>query len=95
MESLLLLNDPKLEGTKITYELPNEGSKLDFEKEMIGLLGHLRGHLHNHDINIDVIVNESIDIRRSFTDQDRYNRLMEINPNLELLKTTFGLDISN
>jgi hypothetical protein len=30
--SLLLINDPKLNGTSITIELPNEGSKLDFEK---------------------------------------------------------------
>jgi hypothetical protein len=93
MESLLLINDPKLNGTSITFELPNEGSKLDFEKEIIGLLGHLRGHLHNHDITIEVNVNESIEIRRSFTDQDRYNRLLEINPNIELLRTTFGLDL--
>ncbi|WP_348797204.1 DNA polymerase III subunit gamma/tau [Flavobacterium adhaerens] len=93
MESLLLINDPKLEGTKITFELPNEGSKLDFEKEMIGLLGYLRGHLHNHDIVIEVNVNESIEIKRSFTDQDRYNRLLEINPNIELLRSTFGLDL--
>lgn len=93
MESLLLINDPKLNGTAITFELPNEGSKLDFEKEMNGLLSHLRGHLHNHSITITVNVNESIEIRRSFTDQDRYNRLLEINPNIELLRTTFGLDL--
>jgi hypothetical protein len=31
MESLLI-NDPKLNGTSITIELPNEGSKLDFER---------------------------------------------------------------
>ncbi len=93
MESLLLINDPKLNGSAITFELPNEGSKLDFESEMHGLLGHLRGHLHNHDISITVVVNESIEIRRNFTDQDRYNRLVELNPNLELLRTTFGLDL--
>ncbi|WP_264564167.1 DNA polymerase III subunit gamma/tau [Flavobacterium sp. N3904] len=93
MESLLLINDPKLSGTKISFELPNEGSKLDFESEMHGLLSHMRSHLHNHNITITVIVNESIDIKRSFNDQDRYNRLLEINPNIELLRTTFGLDI--
>ena len=93
MESLLLINDPKLNGTSITIELPNEGSKLDFEKELNGLLGHLKGHLHNHDISIEVIVNESIESKRSFNDQDRYNRLHEINPNIELLRSTFGLDL--
>jgi hypothetical protein len=94
MESLLLINDPVLNGTAISIELPNEGSKLDFEKELNGLLGHLKGHLHNHDITIDIIVNESFESRRSFNDQDRYNRLHEINPNIELLRTTFGLDLN-
>ena len=60
---------------------------------MNGLLGYLKGHLHNHDITIEVIVNESIENKRSFNDQDRYNRLYEINPNIELLRTTFGLDL--
>lgn len=93
MESLLLINDPTLNGTTITFELPNEGSKLDFESQIHGLLGHLKGHLHNHDITIVVNVNETIEIKRSLNDQDRYNRLMELNPNIELLRTTFGLDI--
>jgi hypothetical protein len=93
MESLLLINDPVLKGTAITIELPNEGSKLDFEKELNGLLGHLRGHLHNHNISIAVIVNETITNRKNFNDQDRYNRLHELNPNIELLRTTFGLDL--
>jgi hypothetical protein len=94
MESLLLINDPVLNGVAITLELPNEGSKLDFEKELNGLLGHLKGHLHNHDITIEVIVNESVQSRKNFNDQDRYNRLHEINPNIDLLRTTFGLDLN-
>lgn len=91
MESLLLLNDPKLNGTIITHELPNEGSKIDFETEKTELLGYLRGKLHNHDIAIDVVVNEKVEQKFAFTDQDKYNRLNEINPNLELLKRTFDL----
>lgn len=94
MESLLMINDPKLvDKTKITLELPNEGSKLDFESQINGLLGHLKGHLHNHDITIEVIVNETIQTKRAFSDQDKYNRLLEINPNIELLRNTFGLDL--
>ena len=92
MESLLLLSDPKLDGTTIIHELPNEGSKIDFESEKHELVGYLRGKLHNHDIDIQIVVNESIDNRKAFTPQDRYNRLNEINPNLELLRKTFDLD---
>lgn len=93
MESLLLINDPKLQGTTIIHELPNEGSKIDFETGKYELLGYLRGKLHNHDIDIRVIVNESMDSRKAFTPQDRFNRLNEINPSLELLRKTFDLDI--
>jgi DNA polymerase III subunit gamma/tau len=67
MESLLRMNEPTINGFKIIYELPNEGSKLDFEKEKHELLGHLRGHLHNHEITIEVIVNEAIKIKNAFT----------------------------
>jgi hypothetical protein len=92
MESLLLINDPKLQGTTIIHELPNEGSKIDFEAGKHELIGYLRGKLHNHDIEIKIVVNESMDNRKAFTPQDRYNRLNEINPSLELLRKTFDLD---
>jgi len=93
MESLLRINDPKLIGTTIIHELPNEGSKIDFEREKHELLTYLRSHLHNHEITIDVRVNESIDSKKAFTTHDKYNRLNEINPNLEVLKKLFDLDL--
>ena len=93
MESLLLMNDPTLEGTKITIELPSAGAKIDFESEKNTLLGYLKGHLHNHDITIDVVVNESLENKFAFTAQDKYNRLNELNPNLEVLRKTFDLDL--
>ncbi|WP_290840086.1 DNA polymerase III subunit gamma/tau [Flavobacterium sp.] len=92
MESLLLINDPKLEGTTIIHELPNEGSKIDFESGKHDLVGYLRGKLHNHDIEIKIIVNESMESKKAFTPQDRYNRLNQINPNLDTLRRTFDLD---
>ena len=93
MESLLLINDPKLDGTVITHELPNQGSKIDFETEKHELLGYLRGKLHNHDITIEIVVNETVANKFAFTALDKFNRLNEINPNLELLKKTFDLDL--
>jgi hypothetical protein len=93
MESLLLINDPVLNGTSITLELPNQGSKIDFETEIMGLLGYLKGHLHNHNITIEVIVNEKVATKQAFTVQEKYNRLSEKNPNLDLLRKTFDLDL--
>ncbi|NBL65220.1 DNA polymerase III [Flavobacterium sp. NST-5] len=92
LESLMTINDPVLRGTTIIYELPNEGSKIEFESAKHDLLGHLRGKLHNYDIDIEVIVNEAVENKFAFTPQDKYNRLNEINPNLDLLRKTFDLD---
>lgn len=93
MESLMLMNDPKLEGTTIFYEMPNEGSKLDFEAGKNALLGYLRGHLHNHNIQIEIVVNETVESKHAFTPQEKFARLNERNPNLEILKKTFDLDL--
>ena len=93
IEALLLLSDPKLEGTTIIHELPNEGAKLEFDTVKYDLTGALRGKLHNHDIVIEVIVNEEVSSKRAFTPQDRYNRLSEINPNLDILRKLFDLHI--
>lgn len=92
MESLMLIADPKIEGSRITHELPNDSARVDFDSEKSELLGYLRGKLHNHDLTIDIVVNEKMDARRAFTPQDKYNRLQEINPNLELLRKTFDLE---
>lgn len=93
MHSLMTINNPKLEGTKIKHELPNEGTKLEFEEAKKEILGYLRGMLHNHDIEIELIVNEKMENKRAFTPQDKFNRMNEINPNLELLRKTFDLDV--
>jgi len=93
MESLLLINDPKLEGTTIIHELPNEGSKIDFDNEKFELQGYLRGKLHNHNITINVVVNETVENKFAFTTQDKFNRLNQINPTLDVLKKTFDLDL--
>ena len=93
MESLLRINDPKLRETTVIHELPNESSKIDFEREKHELLTYLRSHLHNHEITIEIHVNEKMDSKKAFTAQDKYNRFNEMNPNLEVLKKMFDLDI--
>lgn len=93
LHSLMMMNDPKLEGTKIIHELPNEGTKIEFERTKNEILGYLRGMLHNHDIDIEIVVNETMDSKRAFTPQDKFNRLNEMNPNLELLRKAFDLDV--
>ena len=92
MESLLLMNVPTLVGNQITIELPNQGSKLDFESEKNALLRYLQSKLSNHEIAIEVVVNEEVSKKFAFTAEEKYERLLSINANLEVLKRTFDLD---
>lgn len=93
MATYMRINDPVLEGTTIKLELPNEGSKVDFDNSKIELLGYLRGKLHNHDIVIDVHVNEVVETKYAFTALEKFDKLKAINPALDLLRKTFDLDV--
>jgi DNA polymerase-3 subunit gamma/tau len=47
----------------------------------------------NFDLHLDIKVNEEIAKKYAFTPQEKYEKLKEKNPNIELLRKTFGLDI--
>lgn len=93
MATYMLMSVPTLDGPKITIELPNESTKIEFETGNNELLGYLRGKLHNHDISIEVIVNEVVETKYAFTPDDKYEKLKTINPAMELLRRTFDLDV--
>ena len=93
MATYMQINDPVLDGTVIRLELPNEGSKVDFDNNKYELLGYLRGKLHNHDITIDVHVNEVVSTKHAFTPEEKFNKLKSINPAVETLRKMFDLDI--
>jgi len=93
MATYMQMNDPVLKGTTIVLELPNQSTKEEFQSGSIELLGYLRGKLHNHDIVIEIQVNEATETKYAFTPQEKYERLKQINPNLDLLRKTFDLDV--
>ena len=95
MATNMQISEPKLNGTTIILEMPNESVNEEFNASKNNLIGYLRGKLHNHDINIETVININIDSKKIFNDQDRFNRLNEINPNLDVLRRTFGLDWSD
>ncbi len=91
ISSILQLTDPKLEGNCIIIELPNQTTFSTFESEKATLLGYLKSKLQNHSITIEVIINEEVASKNAYTDSDKFIRLKEINPALELLQKTFDL----
>jgi hypothetical protein len=91
LSSSLQINTPYLENQTILYEVPNQTILNHFESIKPQLLGYLKSKLHNHSIAIEVIINEEVATKNAFTDTDKYNRLLQLNPNIERLKKLFDL----
>ncbi|GGH42922.1 DNA polymerase III subunit gamma/tau [Mangrovimonas yunxiaonensis] len=93
LASVLSIDKPKLDGTTIHLEFPNHTNKVEVERQQYDLLNHLRKDLKNYDISLAITVNEEIEKKYAYTAQEKYEKLKEKNPNIDLLRKTFGLDI--
>lgn len=95
MCSLMGMVEPKVHGSKVHIELPNEGSKLSFDENKYDLVNYLRKKLDNYDIEVLIQVNEEITIKQTFDPREKLKHLNELNPNLELLCRTFALELKH
>ncbi|SDB41528.1 DNA polymerase-3 subunit gamma/tau [Flavobacteriaceae bacterium MAR_2010_188] len=91
--STLSIDQPKLEGSIIHLTFPNETLKIELEKAQHLLLNFLRKKLNNYDLHLVIKVNQEASKKYAFTAREKYEKLKEKNPNIELLRKTFGLDI--
>ncbi|APY07027.1 DNA polymerase III subunit gamma/tau [Winogradskyella sp. J14-2] len=93
LASILQMDKPKLKGTAIYLTYSNNTNKIELERAQFPLLAYLRKTLKNYDLHLDITVNEEVAKKYAFTPREKYEKLKEKNPNIELLKKTFGLDI--
>ncbi|WP_055445024.1 DNA polymerase III subunit gamma/tau [Lacinutrix himadriensis] len=93
LASILSIDKPKISGTTIHVEYPNATNKVEIERQQYPLLGFIRKQLNNYDINLSVTVNEQLEKKYAYTNQDKFEKLMEKNANIELLRKTFDLDV--
>ena len=91
--SHLTMGVPKLEGTLIHLEFPNDTFKVEVEREKYELLGFLRKELNNYDIDLSIEVNETSAKRYAYTAREKYDKLREKNPMLDKLREDFDLDL--
>jgi len=93
LTSILSIDTPKLKDTIIHLEFPNATNKIEVERQQYELLAFLRQKLNNYDISISITVNEEMVKKYAFTDMEKFDKLNEKNPNLDLLRKTFDLNI--
>lgn len=94
MASILEMDTPKLVNTNIEITFPNDTLRVELERAQYPLMEHLRKTLRNYDLKLDIRVDEEISKKYAFTPLEKYEKLKEKNPNIELLRKTFGLDIN-
>ncbi|WP_407557127.1 DNA polymerase III subunit gamma/tau [Winogradskyella sp. 4-2091] len=93
MASILQMDQPKLKGTTIYLTYSNNTNKIELERAEFPLMAFLKKRLLNYDLKLDITVNEEIAKKYAFTPLEKYEKLKEKNPNIEVLRQTFGLDI--
>ena len=90
---MLEMSRPVLKGTEIHVAFPLESLKIELERAQFPLMEHLRKVLRNFDLSLHIKVDEEIAKQYAFSPIEKYEKLKEKNPNIELLRITFGLDL--
>lgn len=93
LASILASDKPKVEGTVLKIELPNDTMKVEVEREQGHLMSFIKRKIKNTDITLEIIVNKEAAKEYAFTPLEKYNKLKEKNPLVEKLKDTFDLDV--
>ncbi|WP_410879396.1 hypothetical protein [Myroides sp. DW712] len=93
MSSLMGMVPPVIQGTSVSLEMPNEGSKLSFDENKFDLVNYLRKKLNNFDLEIEITVNEEVKIQKRVLDkEDKLVRFIELNPAMQYMKQIFDLE---
>ena len=94
LASNLSIDKPSLEGENILcIQLPNYTMKKEIEREKSGLMDYLKTELNNHEIQLKISVHEDHAKQFVYTPEEKYEKLREKNPAIDLLRKEFDLDL--
>ncbi len=94
LASSLSTDLPKLKDSSTIYiEMPNATMKTEIEREQYEIMEFLKGKLNNYDIKLAISVDETAAKKYAFTPEEKYQKLREKNPAIDLLRKEFDLDI--
>tara|TARA_S200000501_G_scaffold369475_1_gene409020 strand:- start:9079 stop:9675 length:597 start_codon:yes stop_codon:yes gene_type:complete len=90
--SILRISTPILYEDSISYNVPNDTTRHEIEKEIILIQNFMRKELKSN-LNLVVSVDKNIRKKFKYTTSEKYNALKEKNPKIEKLKNIFKLSI--
>lgn len=77
----------------IAFEVSNESMRIDLRNAATPLMQHIRKSLNNYKIELEISINEQLEKKYVFSAHEKFEKLKQKNPDIALLKSTFGLDI--
>lgn len=94
LASNLSIGLPKLQDeSTLCIEMPNSTMKVEIEREQYELMEYLKLKLNNYNIKLAIKVNETAAKKYAFTPEEKYEKLREKNPAIDLLRKEFDLDL--
>ncbi len=92
--ALLEMSQPLLQAdNKIVLTTSSSLSKVELTKELTPLLAYLNKSLNNYKINFEIKVESLKSEKHFYGVKEKYEYLKKINPEIEVLKKEFDLDI--
>ena len=86
---------PKLDedGVTFTVSVANNLIEADLRKKKPAIEAYMRKELHNSRIAMDIAISEAAVSSRLLSPREQYEKMAEMNPALNLLMSTFDLDL--
>ncbi len=81
------------ENYEMELKLPSNAAKDFFDKEKTNILQFLRKKLNNFSITVNVIIEESKEVKNPYTPQEKFDYLAKKNPYLKTMKERLNLDV--
>ena len=91
--AILKADIPKVKKNSIQLDMPSAMMKTELLKVKPKLVRYFREKLNNYGIDLVININEDNQKKFAYTPQEKYNKLLEKNQALALLKSKFKLDL--
>ena len=90
--SILSMNPVKLDNNNVVFTVANELNRVEINLEKEKLLSFICNKLNNFKIAVKVNISEIEKEKIIFTQKEKYQHLLKINPSIETLRKKFDLE---
>lgn len=94
LHTTLVTHPPIIDKTNILIKINNKAQEEELTSEKSDILGYLRSELNNGTIQLHFEITDEPQDKKAYTPEEKFQKLIEKNPHLQLLKDKFDLEIN-